>query len=422
VKRLLAGVAWLVSVGIAAALGSSPAGPAADERHRRDTRKHGLRTLAQHFALLLAALAVGGFLVAASGIIPIKASSGHWAVTRWFLDFGQRRSFATHSLGVRVPPLDSLDRAALVLKGAGHYETGCAPCHGSPAMPRPRVTLGMTPAPPYLPRTLADWEPQELFTVIKHGIKFAGMPAWATQERDDEVWAMVAFLRAYPGMDARSYRRLVYPGSGPGRARGDEGDAAPIHDLLGPAEVPEAVVESCARCHGDSGLGRGEGAFPRLAGQRPAYLYASLRAFADGERHSGIMEPVAAGLSDAELRALARYYARLPATSGEPVATRPDAAAVARGETIARRGVPLGGIPACAACHGPTNHPRNPHYPDLAGQYADYLVLQLRLFNGEHRGGSPYARLMQRTAHQLDPEQMRDVARYYASLGSVPRP
>ena len=38
---------------------------------------------------LLAVLGFGGFLVAASGIIPIKASSGHWAITRWFLNFSK---------------------------------------------------------------------------------------------------------------------------------------------------------------------------------------------------------------------------------------------------------------------------------------------------------------------------------------------
>ena len=56
--------------------------------------------------LVLVGLAVAGFLVAASGIIPLKASSGHWAVTRWLLEFGMARSIATHSRLVDVPKLD----------------------------------------------------------------------------------------------------------------------------------------------------------------------------------------------------------------------------------------------------------------------------------------------------------------------------
>ena len=48
---------------------------------------------------------------------------------RGLLDFAKVRSVATHSSASRrrrsMMP-------ALVLRGAGHYETGCAPCHGAP--------------------------------------------------------------------------------------------------------------------------------------------------------------------------------------------------------------------------------------------------------------------------------------------------
>jgi cytochrome c553 len=66
-------------------------------------------------------------------------------------------------------------------------------------------------------------------------------------------------------------------------------------------------------------------------------------------------------------------------------------------------------------CHGPTDYPRNPAYPLLEGQYADYLVLQLELFAERRRGGSPYAPLMHHVVDRLDEQQMRDVAAFYAS-------
>jgi cytochrome c553 len=61
-------------------------------------------------------------------------------------------------------------------------------------------------------------------------------------------------------------------------------------------------------------------------------------------------------------------------------------------------------------------------YPRLAGQFADYLELQLRLFLEDRRGGTAYAHIMQRVAHGLEWTQMQDVARYYASLpaGELP--
>lgn len=325
-------------------------------------------------AAIFTVLAVAGLLTVVSGIVPIKASSGHWAITKWFLNFSMERSVKTHAIGIEAPPLDD---PRLVLVGAGHYEIGCRPCHGSPELPHPRVAQAMTPQPPYLPDVLGLWQPNDLFYITKHGVKFTGMPAWPSQQRDDEVWAMVAFLRRLSHLGPQEYRRLV-----------------------------SAEPQVCARCHGGDGLGRG--AFPKLAGQKEAYLQAALRAYARGERHSGIMQTVAAGLDEARIPELASYYSRLvaPARAGSS----------SPGPGIAESGVPAQSVPACAQCHGPGGGPRNPHYPVLAGQYAHYLIQQLELFKNGQRGGSPYAHLMREVAPRLTSEQIREVAQYYASL------
>jgi cytochrome c553 len=47
-------------------------------------------------------------------------------------------------------------------------------------------------------------------------------------------------------------------------------------------------------------------------------------------------------------------------------------------------------------------------------------VLQLELFKKKQRGGTAYAHLMHPVAANLNPDQMRDVALYYASLTSAP--
>jgi cytochrome c553 len=356
-------------------------------------------------AALLAGLAVGGLLVAASGIMPLKASAGHWPITAWFLHFAMRRSVTTHTLGLQAPALDA---PRLVLQGAGHYETGCSPCHGSPQRPPPRIVQHMTPHPPYLPPRISAWESEELFYIVKHGVKFTGMPAWPARQRDDEVWAMVAFLRTLPDLQAEDYQRLVHG------EPGTTGDA-PGHSSL--AHVPRAVTASCGRCHGIDGRGRGVGAFPRLAGQRSAYLYAALQAYARGERQSGIMAPIAAGLGLDEMRELALYYGSLQEPWSSSAPTLHDSAlAIERGKVIASHGIPRQRVPACVSCHGPGATRRNPIYPVLAGQHADYLVLQLELFHKGHRGGSAYAHLMRPVATRLTHAQMRDVALYYASL------
>ncbi|MCI0539288.1 MAG: c-type cytochrome [Verrucomicrobiales bacterium] len=360
-------------------------------------------------AVLLAGILIGGGLVAVSGIIPIKASSGHWAITGWFLNFTKERSVATHTLGLKEP---ALDEPWLVLKGAGHYETGCRPCHGSPGLPHPRIAQEMTPPPPDLGLATLKWEPRELFYIVKHGIKFTGMPAWPASQRDDEVWAMVAFLREFPRLDTERYRCL---------ALGENAltESVPMHDLEATEKAPQAVSHSCGRCHGVNGQGRESPAFPKLAGQKPDYLFASLQAFARGERHSGMMEPIAAGLSSEQMRELALYYGNLPAWPKSSLHAE-TAATIERGKSIARGGIPSHRVPTCAACHGPDTAPRNPIYPRLAGQHADYLVLQLKLFKAQQRGGTAYGHLMYHVAGGLTPDQMRDVACYYASLGVTP--
>ncbi len=350
----------------------------------------------------LAALA--GLLVAASGAIPIKASSGHWAITEWFLQFSKKRSVAMHTLGTSLPDLGD---PALVLRGAGAYESGCRPCHGSPELHNPRIGRAMLPPPPYLPELIAEWEPEELFYIVKHGIKFTGMPAWPAQVRDDEVRAVVAFLLKFPSLDRAGYRKLVH-GDVPEGASNE-----PLAELGGDNPPPKAARENCARCHGVDGQSRGGAAFPRLAGQREEYLRNALQAYATDARYSGIMQPIAAALSEVEMRELSRFYARLP-SGPPPLAADPERAA--RGRKIATEGIPSQQVPSCADCHGPNPTKKNAAYPVLAGLHPNYIATQLELLQKKHRGGSSYIHIMHKIVPRLGHEQIEDVARYYGSL------
>jgi cytochrome c553 len=360
-------------------------------------------------AAFLAIAAFGGFLFVASGIMPIKASSGHWAITAWLLNYAMRRSVVTHSLAMNAPRLDD---PALVVKGATHYEFGCRPCHGGPQLPQPVIAGRMTPHPPHLPPEIPKWQSEELFYIVKHGVKFTGMPAWPAQQRDDEVWAVVAFLLKVPNLSADEYHKL---------ARSLTAPAATIKDLSETKPAPRVISENCARCHIIDNRARDLSVFPILAGQRPNYLFASLLAFAQGERHSGIMQPLAASLSATDMREIAQYYGNLPGPAAAPVSNE-IAPAIERGREIAMRGIPSRRVPACSACHGPNPVRRNPIYPELAGQHSDYLALQLDLFKKQSRGGTPYAHIMHRVAGRLTPEQMRDVTLYYGSLNSAAEP
>lgn len=357
-----------------------------------------------------AALAVGAFLYAWSGLYNIGASAGHWAITRWLLEFGMRNSVETRSMMIEAPQLDSED---LVYTGLGHYVGACAPCHGGPGQARNLVVRAMLPAPPYLPEHVGQWEPEELFWIVKHGIKYSGMPAWPAQQRDDEVWAVTAFLLRMPEMEAELFRRLAVDTA----AAGDATAEPLIRPLAASGPVSQDLV-NCARCHGRFGGGGGAGAFPRLAGQKEEYLYAALKSYAAGERPSGIMGPIAAELSDSDMRHLAERYAEATDAAWPAAEASVDPAALQRGAEIVRRGVPSQGVPPCASCHGEEGRgiDKYPFYPALAGQFAGYLEQQLALWRRGVRGGGPFAPVMRVVGHRLDPDQARAVAAYLSMV------
>jgi cytochrome c553 len=81
-----------------------------------------------------------------------------------------------------------------------------------------------------------------------------------------------------------------------------------------PATPPAAPsrLGLCAACHGRDGIAVMPGA-PNLAGQRLDYLRDVLQQYRDGRRDVAGIRAAVGPLSDAELDALARWYAAQPA-------------------------------------------------------------------------------------------------------------
>jgi cytochrome c553 len=75
--------------------------------------------------------------------------------------------------------------------------------------------------------------------------------------------------------------------------------------------VPGTNVVSCASCHGADAKGSGQ--FPRLAGQLYAYVALQLTNWSKerAESTSDIMTPIARGLTDAQINAVAAYLSYL---------------------------------------------------------------------------------------------------------------
>ncbi|WP_182866851.1 c-type cytochrome [Rhodopirellula sp. JC639] len=347
-----------------------------------------MKDFLKNLALLGLVVAVLGILALVTGIVPVKASSGHWPITHWILDFASDRSIATHSVGIEVP---SLNEPGMLTLGAGIYQSNCRWCHGRPGSSQPRAVSRMTPAPPFLPGVVDEWETEELFYIIKHGIKFTGMPAWPSGHRDEEIWPLVAFLQEVGNMNRQQYQDLLA-----------------VDDI---ADAPEVVVDHCAVCHAVDGAGRGSARVPILAGQNEAYLRQSLHAYATGDRHSGVMEPIAARLDEREIEDTAKWYAvQLPPTDEKPDRDEDE---IREGRKLLSQQDETLKIPDCSECHGESN---DPTYPILTGQPAEYLYRQLILFRQRSRGGSDNANLMHKIADAINERQSQQLASYFESL------
>ncbi len=81
--------------------------------------------------------------------------------------------------------------------------------------------------------------------------------------------------------------------------------------------APENAPGLCVACHGADGIALLPEA-PHLAGESRIYIETQLKAFRLGQRENEIMSPLAADLSDEEIRDYAKWYAEIGFSTEAP--------------------------------------------------------------------------------------------------------
>ena len=91
----------------------------------------------------------------------------------------------------------------VVAEGRAHFADHCASCHENDGSGQTSMGDGLWPKPPDMrlaeTQSLSDGE---LFYIIEQGIRFTGMPGWATGAREGEEssWHLVHFIRHLPDL------------------------------------------------------------------------------------------------------------------------------------------------------------------------------------------------------------------------------
>jgi cytochrome c553 len=183
----------------------------------------------------------------------------------------------------------------------------------------------------------------------------------------------------------------------------------------GDAAAGASKATPCVACHGVGGNGAINPEWPKLAGQGSAYIQSQLKHFKSGERKNPVMLGQASALADQDMADVAAYF-----TSLKPVPGVGGADSIKVAEKLYRAGDATRGLPACAACHGPTGAGNaTAQYPRIGGQNVGYLNNQLNSYkkgkDGE-RGGGKNALIMATVVSKLTDAEIAALASYSAGL------
>jgi len=123
-----------------------------------------------------------------------------------------------------------------------------------------------------------------------------------------------------------------------------------VAHAAGDATAGQAKAAVCGACHGPDGNSPAPN-FPKLAGQGERYLTKQMHDIKDGKRTVLEMTGLLTNLSDQDLADIAADFASQKGSVGAA-----DPKLVEKGQALFRGGKlaedqPIGGMPACKACH-----------------------------------------------------------------------
>lgn len=161
------------------------------------------------FVLLVAVVSLLGSAVAYS--IVSRGLSAHDEPSRVeaMLARAMRRWATPQGMRTRANPLQPTEE--VLDEALEHYADHCATCHANDGSGETEIGRGLYPKAPDMraaaTQSLTDGE---LFSIIEHGIRLTGMPAWGngTPEGERESWGLAHFIRRLPKLTPEEIERM----------------------------------------------------------------------------------------------------------------------------------------------------------------------------------------------------------------------
>ena len=131
------------------------------------------------------------------GVLPVQADVAPSRLEASLLGSALRASVARHAPSGANPMPASQEN---LIAGAKLYRQMCSRCHSTTGESDHTYGQSFYPPAPQLPLTRTLYTDNEMFWIVKHGIRNTAMLAWGNLLSDDEIWQIVSLIRKFDSL------------------------------------------------------------------------------------------------------------------------------------------------------------------------------------------------------------------------------
>jgi plastocyanin len=182
-------------------------------------------------AVVVVGLGMGYVLIRANGLAADRAPGGiETAVARRLVSLSIPAS-------ARAMTNPRAGDAGAWREGAEHFDEHCTVCHGRDGRGSELARTMYPPVPDLTSPAIQQMSDGALFSIVEHGVRWTGMPAFRSTHSADDIWRLVSFIRRTPTLTPQDLEH--------GDAHGGEhrmGDDAATIAIDGTTFTPETLT------------------------------------------------------------------------------------------------------------------------------------------------------------------------------------